>query len=98
MNVRDDGRRPDQLRPLRFTTGVNLHAEGSCLVEMGHTRVYCTATIEEKVPEWRRASGKGWVTAEYRMLPRATNTRTEREGKGDRKGRTSEIERLIGRA
>lgn len=98
MNVRADGRRPDQLRPLRFTPGVNLHAEGSCLVEMGHTRVWCTASVTEDLPRWRRDSGKGWVTGEYRMLPRATHTRTEREGKLDKRGRTSEIERLIGRS
>jgi ribonuclease PH len=98
MNLRADGRRPDQLRPLRFTTDVNLYAEGSCLVELGHTRVHCTATIEDKLPDWRRASGKGWITAEYRMLPRATDTRTQREGRNDKKGRTSEIERLVGRA
>jgi ribonuclease PH len=96
--LRSDGRTPEALRPLRFTLGVAPQAEGSCLVEVGHTRVWCTASVSEDVPRWRKESGEGWVTAEYRMLPRATNTRTEREGRHDKKGRTSEIERLIGRS
>ena len=87
----------DDLRPLRITTGVNAYAEGSCLFEMGQTRVHCTASVSTKVPRWLADSGEGWVTAEYRMLPRSTHTRTRREG--DRlKGRTSEIQRLIGRS
>jgi len=98
MSLRADGRTPDALRPLRFTLGVAPQAEGSCLVEVGNTRVWCTASVSEDVPRWRKESGEGWVTAEYRMLPRATNTRTEREGRQDKKGRTSEIERLIGRS
>ncbi len=98
MSLRADGRAVDELRPLRFTLGVAPQAEGSCLVEVGHTRVWCTASVSEDVPRWRKDSGEGWVTAEYRMLPRATNTRTEREGRHDKKGRTSEIERLIGRS
>ncbi len=98
MSLRADGRAVDELRPLRFTLGVAPQAEGSCLVEVGQTRVWCTASVSEDVPRWRKDSGEGWVTAEYRMLPRATNTRTEREGRHDKKGRTSEIERLIGRS
>ncbi len=98
MNRRFDGRLPDELRPLSFELGVNVHAEGSCIVTMGRTRVWCTASVNEDVPRWLRDSGKGWVTAEYRMLPRATNTRSEREGRNDKKGRTAEIERLIARA
>ncbi len=98
MSLRADGRAVDELRPIRFTLGVAPQAEGSCLVEVGHTRVWCTASVSEDVPRWRKDSGEGWVTAEYRMLPRATNTRTEREGRHDKKGRTSEIERLIGRS
>jgi ribonuclease PH len=98
VSLRADGRAVDELRPLRFTLGVAPQAEGSCLVEVGHTRVWCTASVSEDVPRWRKDSGEGWVTAEYRMLPRATNTRTEREGRHDKKGRTSEIERLIGRS
>ncbi len=96
--VRPDGRLPGELRPLRFQLDVSIHAEGSCIVEMGATRVFCTASVDENVPAWRRASGQGWVSAEYRMLPRATNTRSEREGRNDKKGRTAEIERLIGRS
>ncbi|MGH7831910.1 MAG: ribonuclease PH, partial [Candidatus Binatia bacterium] len=87
------------LRPLRFKTRVNRYAEGSCLVEMGHTRVLCLASVEEAVPPWREAQGLGWVTAEYAMLPRATHTRTPRESvKGKLSGRTQEISRLVGRA
>lgn len=95
--MRSDGRRPDQLRPLHFELDVNLHAEGSCIVSSGKTRVYCTASVSGDLPRWRKASGLGWVTAEYRMLPRATDTRGRREG--DRlSGRTAEIQRLIGRS
>lgn len=95
--MRPDGRKPKQLRPLRFQMNTSLHAEGSCIVELGHTRVFCTASVEHKLPRWRRDSGLGWVTAEYRMLPRATDSRNRREG--DRiKGRTAEIQRLIGRS
>ena len=90
--MRSDGRRPDQLRPIHFELGVNLHAEGSCIVSTGNTKVYCTATVSGDLPRWRKESGLGWVTAEYRMLPRATSSRTRREG--DRiKGRTAEIQR-----
>jgi ribonuclease PH len=95
--MRSDGRRPDQLRPLHFELDVNLHAEGSCIVSTGNTRVYCTASVSEFLPRWRKDSGLGWVTAEYRMLPRATGRRNRREG-GSLKGRTAEIQRLIGRS
>ncbi len=94
---RPTGRPTDGLRPVRITTGVNAYAEGSCLFETGETKVHCTASVSTKVPRWMADSGEGWVTAEYRMLPRATHTRSRREG--DRlKGRTSEIQRLIGRS
>ena len=89
----------DQLREVTFETNVNLHAEGSCLVKFGHTHVMCTASIDEKTPPWLRNSGKGWVTAEYGMLPRSTNTRIDREAaRGKQSGRTQEIQRLIGRS
>ncbi len=89
----------DQLREIVFETEVNLHAEGSCLVKFGNTHVLCTASIDEKTPPWLRGSGKGWVTAEYGMLPRSTNTRIDREAaKGKQSGRTQEIQRLIGRS
>ena len=89
----------DQLREVTFETNVNLHAEGSCLVKFGNTHVICTASIDEKTPPWLRNSGKGWVTAEYGMLPRSTNTRIEREAaRGKQSGRTQEIQRLIGRS
>ena len=89
----------DQLRDVTFETNVNLHAEGSCLVKFGNTHVMCTASIDEKTPPWLRNSGKGWVTAEYGMLPRSTNTRIDREAaKGKQSGRTQEIQRLIGRS
>ena len=89
----------DQLRDVTFETNVNLHAEGSCLVKFGNTHVICTASIDEKTPPWLRNSGKGWVTAEYGMLPRSTNTRIDREAaKGKQSGRTQEIQRLIGRS
>ena len=89
----------DQLRDVTFETNVNLHAEGSCLVKFGHTHVLCTASIDEKTPPWLRNSGKGWVTAEYGMLPRSTNERMNREAaRGKQSGRTQEIQRLIGRS
>ena len=97
--MRIDKRRPDQLRPLKITTDYLMTAEGSVLIEVGNTRVLCTASIEESVPPFLRNSGKGWVTAEYSMLPRATATRTAREiSKGRPSGRTMEIQRLIGRS
>ena len=87
------------LRPVRFTRGYTIHAEGSVLVEFGHTRVLCTASVEDKVPPHKRGSGEGWVTAEYGMLPRATHTRGDREAaRGKQSGRTQEIQRLIGRS
>lgn len=96
---RIDGRRPDQLRPVRITKNYNKHAEGSVLIEVGDTRVICTATVEEKTPSFLRGEGKGWVTAEYGMLPRATGVRTPREAaRGKIGGRTYEIQRLIGRS
>lgn len=92
-------RTADQLRPVTLTPGYSRHAEGSCLVEFGHTKVLCTASIDEGVPHFLRNTGRGWVTAEYGMLPRATNSRNPREAaKGKQSGRTQEIQRLIGRA
>ncbi|MDH6462840.1 ribonuclease PH [Micromonospora sp. A200] len=97
--ARPDGRLPDQLRPVTLTRGWSTHPEGSVLVEFGGTRVLCTASVTEGVPRWRKGSGLGWVTAEYAMLPRATNTRSDRESvKGRVGGRTHEISRLIGRS
>ena len=88
-----------ELRNISFETNVNLHAEGSCLVKFGNTHVLCTASIDEKIPPWIKNSGKGWVTAEYGMLPRSTNSRIDREAtKGKQSGRTQEIQRLIGRS
>ncbi len=96
---RFDGRANDALRPVTFSRGWLDHAEGSVLVEFGRTRVLCAASVTEGVPRWRKGSGLGWVTAEYAMLPRATNTRNDRESvKGRLGGRTQEISRLIGRA
>ena len=96
---RPDGRSPDQLRPVHFTRGWLDHAEGSALVEFGRTRVLCAASVTEGVPRWRRGSGLGWVTAEYAMLPRSTNTRSDRESvRGRIGGRTHEISRLVGRS
>jgi len=96
---RADGRGPLVLRPVRFTTGYLKHADGSCLVEFGDTRVVCSLSVEEKVPPFLKGKGEGWVTAEYGMLPRATTTRTQREAsKGAPSGRTHEIQRLIGRS
>jgi ribonuclease PH len=89
----------DQLRPVRMTRGYTIHAEGSVLIEFGHTKVLCTASVEEKVPSHKKGSGEGWVTAEYGMLPRATHTRNDREAaRGKQSGRTQEIQRLIGRS
>lgn len=96
---RPDGRSPDQLRPVSFARNWLRHAEGSVLVEFGNTRVLCAASVTEDVPRWRRGSGLGWVTAEYAMLPRSTNTRNDRESvKGKLGGRTQEISRLVGRS
>src|SRR6267143_989322 len=97
--MRPSGRAPDQLRPVSLEPGFSRHAEGSCLVKFGDTHVLCTASVDERVPPWMRNSGRGWVTAEYGMLPRSTHTRTDREAaKGKQSGRTQEIQRLIGRA
>jgi ribonuclease PH len=99
MVSRRSGRTADQLRPLRFTRGFTRHAEGSVLVEMGDTRVLCTVSVEEGVPPFLKGKGQGWLTAEYGMLPRATNTRMRREAaEGKQSGRTQEIQRLIGRS
>jgi ribonuclease PH len=99
MGIRNDGREPDELRPLAFTRDFTELAMGSVLVEMGRTRVLCTASVEERVPPWLRGSGKGWVTAEYSMLPGSTPDRVSREAaKGKQSGRTQEIQRLIGRS
>ena len=96
---RSDGRQPDELRPVTITRNWLDHAEGSVLVEYGKTRVLCAASVTEGVPRWRRGSGLGWITAEYAMLPRATNTRSDRESvKGKIGGRTHEISRLVGRS
>ncbi|GAA0907197.1 ribonuclease PH [Streptomyces thermoalcalitolerans] len=96
---RIDGRTPEQLRPVTIERGWSKHAEGSVLVSFGDTKVLCTASVTEGVPRWRKGSGEGWVTAEYAMLPRATNTRGDRESvKGRIGGRTHEISRLIGRS
>ncbi len=97
--TRIDGRSPSQLRPTTITPGFLAHAEGSVLIEVGRTKVICTASVEDRVPPFLRNTGKGWVTAEYGMLPRATNTRTQREAStGKVGGRTQEIQRLIGRS
>jgi len=97
--VRSFDRGPGELRPVRFTRRYTKHAEGSVLVEMGHTRVLCTASVEEKVPPFLKGKGSGWVTAEYGMLPRATHTRGAREAAaGKQSGRTQEIQRLVGRS
>ncbi len=97
--ARYDGREPNELRPIKITRNFIKHAEGSVLIEVGDTKVICTATVEEKVPPWMRGQGSGWVTAEYAMLPRATETRNIRESaRGKIGGRTYEIQRLIGRA
>ena len=97
--MRPSKRRPDELRPVSLERAVSRHAEGSCLVAFGHTRVLCTASLEERGPPWLRGSGRGWITAEYAMLPRATHERTRREvTSGKPSGRTQEIQRLIGRS
>ena len=97
--ARPDGRAPDELRPVTITRNWSIHPEGSVLVEFGQTRVLCTASVTDGVPRWRKGSGLGWVTCEYAMLPRSTNTRSDRESvKGRIGGRTHEISRLIGRS
>jgi ribonuclease PH len=97
--MRPSGRASDQMRPLEMTPGFSRHAEGSCLVKFGDTHVLCTASLDPGVPGWLRNKGKGWVTAEYGMLPRATHDRTAREAaRGKQSGRTQEIQRLIGRS
>ena len=97
--TRPSGRMPDQMRAISFERGVSKHAEGSCLVKFGDTHVLCTASLEERVPPWMRNSGRGWVTAEYGMLPRSTGDRMRREASsGKQGGRTLEIQRLIGRS
>jgi ribonuclease PH len=97
--MRPSGRALDKMRRVTLETGFSKYAEGSCLAKFGDTHVLCTATVEERVPPWMRNSGKGWVTAEYGMLPRSTHTRTDREAaRGKQSGRTQEIQRLIGRS
>ena len=99
MFYRSDNRAPDQMRPVNIVKDFISSAEGSCLIEIGNTRVICTASVEETVPAWMRNMGKGWVTSEYGMIPRSTLTRTAREAaKGKQSGRTQEIQRLIGRS
>lgn len=97
--MRPSGRNPDQLRPVILETDVAKYAEGSCLIKMGDTHVFCTASLDDRLPPWLKGKGQGWVTAEYAMLPRATQQRTEREvNRGAPSGRTQEIQRLIGRS
>ncbi len=97
--MRPSGRTPDQLRNIILEPGFSQHAEGSCMARFGNTHVLCTATVETRVPHWLKGKGKGWVTAEYGMLPRSTGVRTDREAaRGKQSGRTQEIQRLIGRA
>ena len=97
--MRPSGRAPDEMRAITIETGFTKHAEGACLISFGDTRVLCTASVEERLPPWLRGKGKGWVTGEYSMLPRATHTRGNREAaKGKQSGRTQEIQRLIGRS
>jgi ribonuclease PH len=97
--TRPSGRALDQMRDIIIETNITKHAEGSCMIKCGDTHVLCTASVEENVPGWMRGSGKGWVTAEYGMLPRSTHSRMDREAaKGKQSGRTQEIQRLIGRA
>lgn len=98
MASRVDGRAPSQLRPLKLTRGFNAYAEGSCLIELGQTRVICTASVEERVPPFLKGQGSGWVTAEYSMIPRANRQRTPRDVGKAASGRTVEIQRLIGRS
>ena len=97
--MRPSGRSPDEMRAVVLKTGISPYAEGSCLVKFGNTHVLCNATVEDRVPPWIRNSGRGWVTAEYGMLPRSTHERTDREAaRGKQSGRTQEIQRLIGRS
>ncbi|MEM1195512.1 MAG: ribonuclease PH [Pseudomonadota bacterium] len=97
--MRPSNRAPDEMRAISIETGFTKHAEGSCLISFGDTRVLCTASLEERVPPWLRGKGEGWVTGEYSMLPRATHTRGSREAaRGKQSGRTQEIQRLIGRS
>ncbi|MCX8052718.1 MAG: ribonuclease PH [Armatimonadetes bacterium] len=96
--MRLDGRAPDELRPVRITRHFIKYAEGSCLIEVGDTRVICTASVEDKVPPFLKGTGQGWVTAEYGMLPRSCETRTQRESRGQINGRSQEIQRLVGRS
>ena len=97
--MRQSGRAPDEMRAIAIETGFTKHAEGSCLIGFGDTKVLVTASVEERVPPWLRGKGEGWVTAEYSMLPRATHTRGQREAaRGKQSGRTQEIQRLIGRS
>lgn len=96
--MRPSGRNVDEMRPISIETGITKHAEGSCLIKCGDTHVLCTASIDSSVPRFLKGTGLGWVTAEYGMLPRATNTRIRREAKNGQSGRTQEIQRLIGRS
>jgi ribonuclease PH len=97
--MRPSNRKPDELRPVTLERAVSLHAEGSCLIKFGNTHVLCTASLEERVPPWLKGQGRGWVTAEYGMLPRSTSERMRREASAGRQGgRTLEIQRLIGRS
>lgn len=97
--MRPSGRTPDQMRQVTIETNFSKHAEGSCLIKFGDTHVLCTASVEDSTPPWLRNSGKGWITAEYGMLPRATHSRSNREAaRGKQSGRTQEIQRLIGRS
>ena len=97
--MRNNKRKNDEMREVKVTKNYIIHPEGSVLIEFGNTKVICNATVEEKIPRWLRGTGSGWITAEYSMLPRATNTRVQREStKGKLSGRTMEIQRLIGRA
>lgn len=97
--MRPSGRSADEMRAITIETGFTKHAEGSCLISFGDTRVLCTASVEERIPPWLRGKGEGWVTGEYSMLPRATHTRGSREAaRGKQSGRTQEIQRLIGRS
>ncbi len=99
MPIRPSGRTPDQMRAVTLEPGANKYAEGSCLARFGDTHVICTASIEDRVPFWLRDAGRGWITAEYGMLPRSTGSRTDREAaRGKQSGRTQEIQRLIGRS
>ena len=99
MSIRPSGRTNDEMRQVKFTRHYTMHAEGSVLVEFGNTKVLCTATVDDRTPPWLRGKGQGWVTAEYGMLPRSTNSRMGREAaRGKQSGRTQEIQRLIGRS